>query len=50
MSVRVKNLSAQILTELPGEVCIALQRRVAEGVPAVHQPGVGQHLDPTQGQ
>lgn len=38
------------LTELPGELCAALQSRVAERVPAVHQPGVGQSSDAPQGQ
>ena len=38
------------LTELPGEAGAVLQRRVVEGVPAVHQPGVGQRLDGSQGQ
>lgn len=38
------------LTKLPGEASAVLQRRVVEGVPAVHQPGGGQHLDATQGQ
>lgn len=38
------------LTELPGEAGAALQRRVAEGVPAVHQSGGGQRLDGAQGQ
>lgn len=41
---------ATTLTELPGEAGAALQRRVVEGVPAVHQPGVGQRLDSSQGQ
>lgn len=38
------------LTELPGELSAALQSRVAERVPAVHQPGVGQSFDTPQGQ
>lgn len=38
------------LTELPGELWAALQSRVAEGVPAVHQPGAGQSSHPPQGQ
>lgn len=38
------------LTELPGELGAALQSRVAERVPAVHQPGVGQSSDTPQGQ
>lgn len=38
------------LTELPGEAGAALQRRMVEGVPAVHQPGAGQRLDSPQGQ
>lgn len=40
----------ETLTELPGEVGVALHRRVVEGVPAVHQPGVGQRLDASQSQ
>lgn len=38
------------LTELPGEAGAALQRRVVEGVPAVHQAGGGQSLDGAQSQ
>lgn len=38
------------LTELPGEAGATLQRRMVEGVPAVHQPGAGQRLDSPQGQ
>lgn len=38
------------LTKLPGEAGAVLQRRVVEGVPAVHQPSGGQRLDTTQGQ
>lgn len=38
------------LTELPGEAGAALQRRVVEGVPAVHDSGVGRHLDASQRQ
>lgn len=38
------------LTELPGEAGVALQRRVVEGVPAVHHPDAGQRPDATQSQ
>lgn len=39
----------QTLTELPGEVWVVLQHRVAEGVSAIHQPGGRGRLDSTQG-